>query len=545
MPITFVSSFLHIYDTPYDHRNNEWRIERFKEVAATGIQIALFISPEFISIMENLKNMYPNLRILRVLSIQQTKIWKLWVDKKNQLPQNRKSEKDTIEYLSLMNSKIEFLADTIRENPFGGDYFAWLDFNITHVFKNIERTVDFIRFLGKCRFKGKFLTIPGCWNKVNDMNQITDKICWRFCGGFFMGHRESILNFEKLVWEHASTISPIWEVNLWALVEWKSQLFVEWFSADHNDSMICNISARIYSVDLNSLGIKVKWRDVEYPVIKYFQPSSISHCHYRGRDLVNVRFLNYHLLPNGYYYYPDGRGKIENINMLSILDESMEPKFGFTKMKEKGLALIEKDAFSKGLEDIRLFESDGVLRFIATSAGYTTDGKNKMIIGDYNEQTGEFFNGSLINSPFHSECEKNWIPLPYGKHFIYSWYPYRVGKVRGTTLEIVDEVMLSAAIFEKVRGSTIFVKWEGADGRFEEKYLGIVHFSENDSPRHYFHMFVVLDEKTNRPISYSQPFRFYEEFGIDIHEIPSFLQSKINSLVKEIIKLREKTKTRK
>ena len=73
MPITFVSSFLHIYDTPYDHRNNEWRIERFKEVAATGIQIALFISPEFISIMENLKNMYPNLRILRVLSIQQTK----------------------------------------------------------------------------------------------------------------------------------------------------------------------------------------------------------------------------------------------------------------------------------------------------------------------------------------------------------------------------------------------------------------------------------------------------------------------------------------
>jgi len=37
----------------------------------------------------------------------------------------------------------------------------------------------------------------------------------------------------------------------------------------------------------------------------------------------------------------------------------------------------------------------------------------------------------------------------------------------------------------------------------------------------------------------------YEEFGIDIHEIPSFLQSKINSLVKEIIKLREKTKTRK
>jgi hypothetical protein len=518
MTLTFTSSFIHIYNTPYDHRNNEWRIERFKEIASTGIKLCLYISSEFIETMKDLCIKYPNIRVMRVLSIQETKIWNLWNQDRLErsqsalsssqsalLPENRKVEKDTIEYLCLMNSKLEFIGDTIRENPFQSEYFAWIDFNISHVFKHTKFTSDFIRFLGKCKYSGNFLTIPGCWGK--DIEPSINEICWRFCGGFFMGHRENILEFEKSVWENVVHFSPTWEVNVWAMVERKG-INIDWFLADHNDTMIRNIPAKFYSVPLIT---KVEWQNIEYPILKHFQPSSISHCYFEGINYVNVRFVNYYLTPNGYYCYPDGRGKIDNINMVSQLDGSMAPSKGFTKMREKNLGLIEKEAFSRGLEDIRLFVSSSRnMRFIATTVGYSQNGGNQMVVGDYDVLGGEFKNGEIIESPLGAVCEKNWIPLPdVDDHYIYSWYPYRVGKAISGKLEIVDEVFLSAAIFEKVRGSTIFLKRE--DGN----YLGIVHFSENESPRHYYHLFVVLDAVTYRPISYSQPFTFYGEGGIE------------------------------
>lgn len=510
MNITFTTSFLHIYDTPYDHRNNEWRIERFKELASTGIQIALFISPEFESIMKELSIVYSRIRILRVLTIRETRFWKLWsAEKKDQLPINRTLEKDTIEYLCLMNSKIEFLGDTIRTNPFSSDYFAWIDFNITHVFKELKKSLEFIQFLGHCHYGGRFLTIPGCWPK----KELTlDAICWRFCGGFFIGDRESQLDFERKVFERAEEISPTWEVNLWALIELEEKIAPFWFSADHNDSMVRNIPARNYSRVLNS---RIEWREIQYPFIKHFQPSSISYCSYQGRDIVNVRMLNYHLSPNGLYYYPSGKAKIENINLCTHPCGPNISVGGFTKMREKGLGLKEIEAFSAGLEDVRIFQNArGKLRFIATSVGYSSDERNQMIIGDYDDVLFEFRNGRVIESPFGASCEKNWIPLPFGvddeEYFIYSWHPYRIGKVvQGETrLAIVEEGVLSSPIFEKIRGSTIFFPWEG-------KYLGVVHFSENESPRHYFHMLVILDEKGRQPILFSQPFRFYEELGIE------------------------------
>lgn len=36
--------------------------------------------------------------------------------------------------------------------------------------------------------------------------------------------------------------------------------------------------------------------------------------------------------------------------------------------------------------------------------------------------------------------------------------------------------------------------------------------------------------------------KIYDEFGIDIDSVPSTLQSQVNSLIKEIIKLRKKKK---
>lgn len=38
--------------------------------------------------------------------------------------------------------------------------------------------------------------------------------------------------------------------------------------------------------------------------------------------------------------------------------------------------------------------------------------------------------------------------------------------------------------------------------------------------------------------------KIYDEFGIDIHQVPTNIQSQLNSLVKEVVKLRKKVKSR-
>ena len=59
-----------------------------------------------------------------------------------------------------------------------------------------------------------------------------------------------------------------------------------------------------------------------------------------------------------------------------------------------------------------------------------------------------------------------------------------------------------------MKGSAPFVEIS------ECELVGVIHFSEETKPRHYFHMLVVLDRETFKPIRYSEPFVF-ENIGIE------------------------------
>jgi hypothetical protein len=89
------------------------------------------------------------------------------------------------------------------------------------------------------------------------------------------------------------------------------------------------------------------------------------------------------------------------------------------------------------------------------------------------------------------------------EYFIYKWSPLEVGKVNPetNTLEITHSYPVQSPLFHKVRGSAPFV--ETAEG-----LLGIVHLSEEHGPRHYYHIMVLLDKETFRPIKYSRTFCF-------------------------------------
>ena len=84
-----------------------------------------------------------------------------------------------------------------------------------------------------------------------------------------------------------------------------------------------------------------------------------------------------------------------------------------------------------------------------------------------------------------------------------------IGQVNENTnmLEIVKTYPTNPQLFCKVRGSTTFTETE--DG-----LVGLVHFSEEHLPRHYYHMLVILDAETFHLKKYTETFCF-EKLGVE------------------------------
>jgi hypothetical protein len=134
-----------------------------------------------------------------------------------------------------------------------------------------------------------------------------------------------------------------------------------------------------------------------------------------------------------------------------------------------------------------------------------------MIIGEYDPIMCEYNNCLVANPPYDTICEKNWIPLVKNgeEFFIYKWWPMEIGKMNynSNTLEIVTKHKINSYPFHKVRGSTTFV--DNCD------YLvGVVHFSEETTPRRYYHILVALDKETFKPMKFSDNFNF-QYLGIE------------------------------
>jgi hypothetical protein len=93
------------------------------------------------------------------------------------------------------------------------------------------------------------------------------------------------------------------------------------------------------------------------------------------------------------------------------------------------------------------------------------------------------------------------------EYFIYKWKPMEIGRVVCNeesgkhTLEITQRYPIHAPLFHRVRGSSPFIETH-------EGMLGVVHLSEEYAPRHYYHIMVLLEKETYRPLKYSRTFSF-------------------------------------
>lgn len=537
--ITFVTAFMNIYDTPFQNKDIEWRFQHFKKIAKTGIQLAVFCSPDCSEYMDKLINEFSNVKLIQYINLRDTWTYKLCdeieikLGEPLALPNTRNTEKDTREYIILMNTKTEFLKMAIEKNHWSSSHFAWIDFNIFHIFQGIEQqqyVYEYLKSMSQRTMSPYFLTLPGCWGKNHVHEEfLMNDICWRFCGGFFIGSADRVLEFHKCYQDYFSDFllskkKLIWEVNFWAYLELHHGLSVIWYQGDHNQRIL-EISVKNMSMRLSDLP-SCQHIQYEYPDYGNYIPTSTSYLNYKGQDIINTRFVNYWLHPNGSYWIKDPDRYIRTRNFYSTLDGDTLLPCEFKEMNETSVSGLKCfGGHIYGLEDIRLYEKDNDIYFIATNINYSGLGKNRMVRGRYDigGEQGLITSAEILIPPdANSWCEKNWIPLANyfcdsdcelnssnNEYFIYKWNPLEIGVLSSENkqLRIIKTWKHNAPLFSNVRGSTPFVECD-------EGLLCVVHFSYEGEPRNYFHMLVLLEKKTMMPLKYSE-FFFFNNMSVE------------------------------
>lgn len=183
--------------------------------------------------------------------------------------------KDTVEYMFTQCYKTEWMrlainiVEKLGETRILGGNFAmsafppnnqyiWMDFGIFHMFGGDEAefskqiaeldTRVNARFAVACSNGHTFKTVyfASCWNHTYYYHlDIYSQIHWVFAGSVFGGYRDALMMFaDNMKDECLRTINEkkhlMWEVNVWYLIYKKYPHYFDFYTCDHNPSIISN-----------------------------------------------------------------------------------------------------------------------------------------------------------------------------------------------------------------------------------------------------------------------------------------------------------------
>jgi hypothetical protein len=591
---TFVTAFFALKETPYFEKHPEqWDPSALVDlIRRSDMHICVYVGDDVDDApFAELESTYGNRVKVMPHRIVYDDLWvhRLLQQKQQeadggaiQLPVARNEEKDTWEYLTYMHSRVEWMEDAVSENPWNSTHFAWIDFNAPTWFRDQEAVVRSMQEIATYPYPTTTtagVCVPGCWPAFNadSVRGAASAVYWRFCGPFFFGSGDALCEFARLSRHHlprflAEHRTLPWEVNFWAWMEEAGHWRPTWYRGDHDDRLVTGLLPGV-SADtlafrlLSSPGARQTYT-YDYPVLDggSYLPGSACYLDFRGTHLLNTRFVNYWMYPNGYYRFHDPSMVIGNRNLVSTWDPQLRTAADFREVGADGacppLQLPPvpegKRAVSEGLEDIRLYDGGAPYahpRFIATNVNFSATGRNRMVVGTYNVATCEYEDCVMVVPPDPASwCEKNWIPLLLPdldsdeprEHFIYKWSPLEIGRLvlreasaeepssaeitaptNATHLQIVHRFVVHTWIFSRLRGSTVFVdlpptflpaalrneRADSPDTR-PEYVVGLTHFSEEHSPRHYYHVMVVLEKRSGRPVRHSPVF-YFDVLGVE------------------------------
>ncbi len=244
----FVTCYYDIYNN-VEYQDKYFKL--FEVFAKSNLPFCIFTDPIFNDRFQELLKGTTH-KYLHILSLDNTEIYQIGTKPNINLPQYRNESKDTLEYLALQNTKVEFIKKA-SELYSTYDKYIWVDFGIIKILKNDSEIIDFItklNFINSTNWNTahynnillkEIIMIPGCWGKSSIL---ISNVNWRFCGGIIIIPSGLITSFfeicKQTFLEYCSLHSSTWEVNIWAIIENKGDfdtLFL-WYKADHNSTIL-------------------------------------------------------------------------------------------------------------------------------------------------------------------------------------------------------------------------------------------------------------------------------------------------------------------
>ncbi len=235
-----VTCYYDIYNKPYLFMEY---IYYFYDLATSGLPIIVFTEEKYIS---KFRIFGSNVSVV-CLTLDELELFQIGKQYTRNLPSTRNVLKDTKEYLSLMNSKIEFISKASQICT--DETFIWIDFDLMRYIKHPEPILKRLHILHTDTYDK--IIIPGFTdNAALSMNEINS----HFYGTFFIMPKRFIEDF----FQHSKNVfgdfcklpqyNISWEPNVWCVIEMcamKSN--ITWYFADKNDTLITNLDSVLIS----------------------------------------------------------------------------------------------------------------------------------------------------------------------------------------------------------------------------------------------------------------------------------------------------------
>lgn len=235
MNITYISAIYDIYKT--NRSFSDLLLKNVTFLFKQNINLLLYVDPIYQDVVEKIEK--SKLITIIYLPLSELSIYNLIIEKKDilKLPTHRNSEKDTCEYMALMNSKIELIRRSLL--LIKTEYCGWIDAGISKIFKDMNTS-----FANICNVTIKNVAkvlIPGCYKKDITFNNLCQNIWWNFLGGFFICNKNFVPTFYE---QCLSTVNIflekeyiVWEVNIFCYIQKQYPETFVWYLGDHNDSL--------------------------------------------------------------------------------------------------------------------------------------------------------------------------------------------------------------------------------------------------------------------------------------------------------------------
>lgn len=229
--------------------------------------------------------------------------------------------------------------------------------------------------------------------------------------------------------------------------------------------------------------------------------------------LMNIRYVNYTIKPDGTYGYRLNDGKIRTLNKFVYMNKD------FKILKEHWFDQVHNTHLRyQGIEDVRIHNHKDKIHFIGCVQNESSVNRENIRIGlGEVDIKSNLLKPKVINFPYLTppvpgsfnlrSCEKNWVyftDFEGNLRVVYEWYPFTYGIIKDEELIIMKKNEEVPGFFRELRGSTNGI-------RIGDELWFICHMVYvEELPRHYFHIFVVFDIKTMKFKKHSMMFKFTE-----------------------------------